>query len=305
MVADPVPKASDLRPLLPSPLELLDDDRLGRRGIRLWLKRDDLIHPDIPGNKWRKLKYNLADAAAGGHHILLTFGGAYSNHIRAVAAAGHHFGFRTIGMIRGEEHLPLNPVLRFAVEHGMTLEYLDRQTYRAKHSPAVVDPLRERFGDFFLLPEGGSNAAAVRGVAELPAELTIDYDYLCCACGTGGTLAGLAAGLPTGPRALGFAALKGADFLYDDVQRLQREANLETTNWSIELRYHFGGFARRNADLDRFIADFRDRHTIELEWVYVAKMMYGIVDMVEHAEFPQGTSIVAVVTGPAIPSARS
>src|SRR5207244_11706332 len=120
--------------------------------------------------------------------------------------------------IRGEEHLPLNPVLEFAVERGMTLEYLDRQTYRAKHSSVVVDPLRARFGGFFLLPEGGSNAAAVRGVAELPAELTIDYDYLCCACGTGGTLAGLAAGVPAGPRALGFAVLKGADFRNDDVQ---------------------------------------------------------------------------------------
>lgn len=298
-------KSGDVQPLLPSPLELLEDDRLVQRGVCLWLKRDDLIHPDIPGNKWRKLKYNLADAAAGGHQTLLTFGGAYSNHISAVAAAGHHFGFQTIGVIRGEEHLPLNPVLEFAVEHGMTLDYLDRQTYRAKHSPMVVDPLRERFGEFFLLPEGGSNAAAVRGVAELPAELTIDYDYLCCACGTGGTLAGLAGGVPAGSRALGFAVLKGADFLNDDVRRLQREANLETTIWSIELGYHFGGFARRNADLDRFITDFRERHAIDLEWVYVAKMMYGIFDMVERGEFAEGTSIVAVVTGPPTPSTRS
>lgn len=307
MAVDPthIVRGQGLGPLLPSPLEVLDDDRLRRRGVTLSLKRDDLIHPDIPGNKWRKLKYNLAEATAGGHYTLLTFGGAYSNHIRAVAAAGRLFGFRTIGVIRGEEHLPLNPVLAFAAEHGMTLEYLDRETYRRKHSLDVVDPLRQRFGEFFLLPEGGSNAAAVRGTAELPGELTTPYDVLCCACGTGGTLAGLAAGLPAGRRALGFAALKGADFLNDDVRRLQREAGTETTNWTIELRYHFGGFARRSAELGGFIDDFRERHAIDLEWVYVAKMMYGIVDMAQRGEFAPGTSIVAVVTGPAIPSTRN
>jgi 1-aminocyclopropane-1-carboxylate deaminase len=305
MVADPPSEDVDLRPLLPSPLQVLDDDRLTQRGVTLWLKRDDLIHPEIPGNKWRKLKYNLADAVAGSHRTLLTFGGAYSNHIRAVAAAGRIFGFRTIGVIRGEEHLPLNPVLQFAVQQNMTLEYMDRQTYRDKHSPAVVESLHARLGDFFLLPEGGSNAAAVRGVAELPAELTVDYDYLCSACGTGGTLAGLAAGLPPGRQALGFAALKGAYFLNEDVRRLQREANLATTNWSIDLRYHFGGFATRNANLNRFIAEFDERYAIELEWVYVAKMMYGILDMVGRGEFAEGSSIVAVVTGPATPSSHS
>lgn len=183
-----------VRPCLPSPVQELHDERVARRRVRLFLKRDDLIHPDLPGNKWRKLEYNLADAAACGARTLLTFGGAYSNHIRAVAAAGHHFGFATVGVIRGEEHLPLNPTLAFAVAHGMTLTYLDRTTYRAKNTPAVVSSLRHRFGEFFLLPEGGSNAAAVRGVAKLPAELTIPYDVVCCPCGTGGTLAGIAAG---------------------------------------------------------------------------------------------------------------
>ena len=297
--------ASRLSLRLPSPLEVLDDERLHRKGVRLLLKRDDLINPDIPGNKWRKLKYNLFDAAAAGKHTLLTFGGAYSNHIRAVAAAGHYFGFETIGVIRGEEHLPLNPQLDYAVRHGMTLDYLDRTTYREKSSAAVEEGLRQRFGDFFLIPEGGSNPAAVRGAAEIAAEFPPDYDVVCCPCGTGGTLAGLAVGLPPGTRALGFAALKGAGFLVDDVARLQREYGTVTDNWSIELDYHFGGFARRKPVLDEFIADFSRRHSIELEWVYVAKMLYGILDLVERGRIDSGTTVIAVVTGPAIPSTRT
>ncbi len=297
--------ASRLNLRLPSPLETLDDDRLSNRGVRLLLKRDDLINPEIPGNKWRKLKYNLFDAAASGKHTLLTFGGAYSNHIRAVAAAGYYFGFETIGVIRGEEHLPLNPALDYAVRHGMTLDYLDRATYRDKASAAVEERLRQRFGDFFLIPEGGSNAAAVRGAAEIVTELPPDYDVVCCPCGTGGTLAGLAVGLPSGKQAVGFAALKGAGFLVDDVEGLQRAYGTVTNNWTIELDYHFGGFARRTQLLNEFIAEFFRRHSIDLEWVYVAKMLYGIIDMAGHGRFDDGTTIVAVVTGPAMPSART
>ncbi len=297
--------ASRLSLRLPSPLEALDDERLHRKGVRLLLKRDDLINPDIPGNKWRKLKYNLFDAAAAGKHTLLTFGGAYSNHIRAVAAAGHYFGFETIGVIRGEEHLPLNPQLDYAVRRGMTLDYLDRTTFREKAGAAVEEGLRQRFGDFFLIPEGGSNPAAVRGAAEIAAEFPPDYDVVCCPCGTGGTLAGLAAGLPPGKRALGFAALKGAGFLVDDVARLQQEYGTVTDNWSIELDYHFGGFARRKPVLDEFIADFSRRHSIELEWVYVAKMLYGVFDLVERGSIKYGTTVIAVITGPAIPATRT
>src|SRR5690606_24126698 len=156
------------------------------------IKRDDLIHPDIPGNKWRKLKYNLAAARNTSATRLLTFGGAYSNHIRAVAAAGRIFGFETIGVIRGEENRPLNPSLQLAAGRGMLLAYLERTTYRAKPSPAVLDHPRARFGDFFLIPEGGSNTLALRGCAELVDEIEQDFDVICCASGTGGTLAGVA-----------------------------------------------------------------------------------------------------------------
>jgi 1-aminocyclopropane-1-carboxylate deaminase len=296
-----VSHAVPVRPLdlrLPSPLEELADGRLTRAGVRLYLKRDDLISPEIPGNKWRKLKYNLAAARAQGHQVLLTFGGAYSNHIRATAAAGYYFGFATIGVVRGEEHLPLNPSLDDAVRHGMRLVYLDRATYRDKMSPEVIAGLHGRFGDFYLLPEGGSNAVALRGCAEIPGEIGRPFDLICCPCGTGGTLAGLAHGLGAGQRALGFSALKGGQFLAGDVRSLQRAAfGSPSENWSIYHDFHFGGFAKRNPVLDEFITDFEKRHALALDWVYTAKMMYGLFDLVQRGALRPGTAAVALITG--------
>jgi 1-aminocyclopropane-1-carboxylate deaminase len=283
---------------VPSPVESLSDDFLCDLGIRVLLKRDDLIHPEVPGNKWRKLKYNLAEAADAGWRVILTFGGAYSNHIRATAAAGFHCNFSTIGIIRGEEHLPLNPSLAYAVSKGMRLSYLDRATYRRKTEPLVIDALRRRFGPFYLLPEGGTNELAVRGCSEVPAEIEQDFDVICCPCGTGGTLAGISAGLKQGQRAIGFSALKGGGFLADEVAELQRRTfGRCSDNWSIEDRFHFGGFARRTSELDGFIADFRARHKLNLEWIYVAKMMYGIYALSKEGKFTPGTCIVALITG--------
>lgn len=283
---------------VPSPLVDLRDDAMERHGVQLHIKRDDLVHPDIPGNKWRKLKYNIAEAKKQQVSTLLTFGGAYSNHIRATAAAGRYFGFRTVGIIRGEEHLPLNSSLRYAVDMGMRLSYLDRMSYRKKNSPDVLDGLADEFGDFYLIPEGGSNELAMAGCHELPQEIDTDFDVICCACGTGATLAGIAAGLEPGQRALGFSALKGGSFLRDDVARLQARAfGGETGNWSIETDFHMGGYARRNRELDDFIDSFRRRHGVLLDWVYVAKMMYGIFSLTAQGRFPRGTTLVAVVTG--------
>lgn len=292
-------------PAPPVPLTELRDDRVERAGVRLLLKRDDLLHPLLPGNKYRKLRHNLARAAELGHQTLLTYGGAYSNHIRAVAAAGAEFGFRTIGVIRGEEHLPLNDTLAFAAGCGMRLVYMDRTSYRAKDAPEAIEALRRRFGDFYRLPEGGSNELAVRGCAELPAEIDVPFDVVCCPVGTGGTLAGIAAGLPAGRRALGFSVLKGGRFLAEAVTRLQRATYgaAGPANWTINHDFHAGGYAKRNADLDAFIADFARRHGMRLEWVYVAKMLWGIVTLAERGEFPPGTTIVAVITAPMIPDA--
>ena len=287
-------------PRLPSPVEELHDDRLAARRVRLYLKRDDLIHPEIPGNKWRKLKHNLSAAREQGHSKLLTFGGAYSNHIRATAAAGHYLDFSTLGIIRGEEHVPLNRSLRYAAGLGMQLSYMDRTTYRRKHEPDIIAGLREKHGNFYLLPEGGSNTLAVRGCAELPAELGIEFDVICCPVGTGGTLAGVAASLLPEQRALGVAVLKGGQFLAGDVAELQRqEYAAVSANWSIEYGFHFGGFAKSTPELHAFIDDFERRHDLRLDWIYVAKMMYGVFALVEQGKFASQSVIVAVVTGPA------
>jgi 1-aminocyclopropane-1-carboxylate deaminase len=286
-------------PRLPSPLQEITDPGLGDAGFRLILKRDDLISAELPGNKWRKLTHNLEAARQGGYRTLLTFGGAYSNHVRATAAAGAIYGFATIGVIRGEEHRPLNPSLRYAADRGMRLIYLDRASYRRKASAEITGALHQRFGDFYLLPEGGSNALAAWGCAELVAEITVPFDVLGVPCGTGGTLAGVAAGLREGQRAIGFSALRGgAGFLPAAVRALQDEAfGGPCGAWQIDDEFHFGGFARRTPELDAFIAGFRARHGLTLDWVYVAKMLYGLYAHAQRGTFAPGTTVVAVITG--------
>ncbi|MFF4097097.1 1-aminocyclopropane-1-carboxylate deaminase/D-cysteine desulfhydrase [Streptomyces sp. NPDC001834] len=285
-----------LRPRLPSPLEEAHDDRFARRGVRLLLKRDDLIHPDLPGNKWRKLAPSLR-AAAG--RTVLTFGGAYSNHLRATAAAGRLLGFPTIGVVRGDElaDRPLNPSLARCAADGMTLRFVDRATYRAKSDPEVLAGLRRSFGECFVVPEGGSNALAVRGCAVLGRELRGRADVVAVACGTGGTLAGLAAGLAPGQRALGVPVLRGG-FLGDAVRELQREAfGGPSGAWSLDGRFHFGGYARTTSELHAFADDFEQRHALPVERLYVAKLLFALTTLAEEGALPAGATVVAVVTG--------
>jgi 1-aminocyclopropane-1-carboxylate deaminase len=275
----------------------LVDNRLG--SVRVLLKRDDLIDPVLSGNKWRKLKYQLAEARSGDASTLLTFGGAYSSHVRAVAAAGRRFGFATVGVIRGEER-PFNTRLAAAVEDGMHLHYLDRMNYRRKTAPDLLADLRHEYGDFFLIPEGGSAPLALRGCSELIGEIGEVFDLIVCPVGTGGTLAGLSAGLVGPRRALGFSVLRGAQYLDGEVARLQAEEFAQPlANWSIDHRFHFGGYARRTPELEDFVADFRQRHGLLLDWVYVAKAMYGLLACIEEGGIQASATVVFVVTGPA------
>jgi 1-aminocyclopropane-1-carboxylate deaminase/D-cysteine desulfhydrase-like pyridoxal-dependent ACC family enzyme len=291
-----------------SPLQRLQSDFLDNAEVQLYLKRDDLIHPLFGGNKWRKLKYNLIHAREQNIDTLLTFGGAWSNHIHATAAAGKHFGFQTIGIIRGEEHEPLNPTLTFAKSQGMQLHYIDRQQYRHKNDPRFIEELKRRFGNIYILPEGGSNQLAIRGCEEIVPEVnqqlsqqdSTDFDYICCASGTGATLAGLASMIKPGQQATGFSVLKG-DFLQHEVRHFM-EAN-EThdmsaiSNWHVENRYHFGGYAKASDELINFIRTFKTQYGVELDAVYTGKMFYGLFDMIRSAEFPPGSSIVAIHSG--------
>jgi 1-aminocyclopropane-1-carboxylate deaminase/D-cysteine desulfhydrase-like pyridoxal-dependent ACC family enzyme len=283
------------------------DARFAARGVRLLLKRDDLVHPLLPGNKWRKLVPNLRDALDGGHRTVLTFGGAWSNHLRATAAAGRLLGLATVGVVRGDElaSRPRNPSLARCAADGMTLHFVSRAEYRRRHEPEWVAGLRERFGPFLAVPEGGSNAAAVRGCARLGAELRGHADVAVVACGTGGTLAGLAAGLagargPAGgtARALGVPVVRGG-FLGGEVARLQRSAfGGPRGDWALADGFHGGGYARVDASLDAFAADFADRHGLPpLDRVHVAKMLRGLCALVGEGAFPHGSTVVAVITG--------
>ncbi|MFH0178953.1 1-aminocyclopropane-1-carboxylate deaminase/D-cysteine desulfhydrase [Streptomyces cacaoi] len=293
---------TDLRPRLPSPLQEVSDDRFGRYGVRLLLKRDDLIHPELIGNKWRKLAPNLERAAG---RTLLTFGGAYSNHLRATAAAGRLLGLPTVGVVRGDEltDRPLNPSLARCAADGMRLHFVDRSTYRRKTEPDVLGRLRDTVGapDAYVVPEGGSNAAAVRGCRALGEELRGRTDLVALACGTGGTLAGLAAGLAPGQRALGIPVLRGG-FLDDAIQELQEEAfGGRRGEWRLDERFHFGGYARVTPELETFAADFERRHGVPVERLYVAKSLYGLVVLAEEGAFARGTTVTAVITGRPFP----
>ncbi|UKY52613.1 1-aminocyclopropane-1-carboxylate deaminase/D-cysteine desulfhydrase [Streptomyces inhibens] len=303
---EPLPDPRALRPRLPSPLQEIDDEPFARRGIRLLLKRDDLIHPDLPGNKWRKLEPNLRAAATAGERALLTFGGAYSNHLRATAAAGRLLGFATIGVVRGDElaGAPLNPSLARCAADGMRLHFIDRSRYRRKSDPDVLAALHDRFGAFRVIPEGGSNSLAAQGCTELGRELreTPDtlVDTVAVACGTGGTLAGLAAGLGPRQRALGLPVLKGGrpHFLQETVEELQRAAfGGPRGDWRLDDRFHCGGYARRTPELDAFADTFEDRHGLPLERIYVAKLLYGLTTLAEEGAFAPGSTVAAVITG--------
>ncbi|MWA13559.1 pyridoxal-phosphate dependent enzyme [Streptomyces sp. BA2] len=299
------------RPRLPSPLQELQDDRFTRQGVTLTLKRDDLIHPDLPGNKYRKLFLNLDAAVAAGHEALLTFGGAYSNHLRATAAAGRLLGMTTIGVVRGDElaDRPLNPSLTQCAADGMRLHFIDRATYRRKTEPEVLAALLHAAGakDPYVIPEGGSNSLAVQGCTALGEELRGRTHTAAVACGTGGTLAGLAAGLAPDQRALGIPVLKGG-FLGPEIQALQQRAfGAATANWHLDERFHFGGYARTSSELTAFANDFEDRHGLPVERVYVAKLLYALTALSEEGAFSPGSNVTAVITAtePASPAAQS
>lgn len=282
-----------------APIQKIDDPRLDKFNLQLFIKREDLLHPYISGNKWRKLKYNLQAAKEQGEETLLSFGGAYSNHIAATAAAGQEWGFHTIGIIRGEEHQPLNPTLQFAQQQGMKLRYMDRVTYKSKSTAAVTAMLLEQFGSFYPLPEGGSNALAVKGCTEILDDFDPSrYDFICSSCGTGGTLAGLVAGMDRQGQLLGFPALKGGSFLKPAIDTLTQAYNGQVYhNFQLMTDYHFGGYAKWKPELINFINIFHDVTGIMLDPVYTGKLLFGIYDLAQQHYFKPGSKILAIHTG--------
>ncbi|MGB3146105.1 MAG: pyridoxal-phosphate dependent enzyme [Maribacter sp.] len=262
--------------------------------ITLFVKREDLIHPYISGNKYRKLKYNLIEAEKKGFETVLTFGGAYSNHIAATAFAASEKGFKSIGIIRGEElkeKWAQNPTLKKAHADGMLFRFVSREMYRKKSESSFLSDLEIEFGEYYLIPEGGTNTLAVKGCEEILTKADEDFDIVATCVGTGGTIAGLINSIEQHQQVIGFPALKG-DFLQQDIEEM-----VDNKRWSLNSDYHFGGYGKITEELVLFINDFKKRTDIPLDPIYSGKMLYGLLDMVKHDTFAPRTKILAVHTG--------
>lgn len=284
---------------LETPLQELKDARLDKAGVRLLVKREDLNHPHVSGNKWWKLKYNVSQAVEEHHDTILTFGGAFSNHIYATAAAAKEVGLRSTGVIRGERILPLNSTLSFAEQQGMKLQFVSREAYRQKNTPAFKDELEKQFGRFYLIPEGGTNSLAIKGCAEFAEKLKeIDYNYLCLAVGTGGTMAGIISSLKGERKIIGIPVLKDANFLHNEISKLVHDfCGHSYGNWSLLTSYHYGGYAKVTKALLDFVSAMKDRHDLPLEPVYTGKLMLAMMTEIEAGSFPRGSTLLVLHTG--------
>lgn len=262
--------------------------------VELFIKREDRIHSFISGNKYRKLKYNLQEAKKLGYGTLLTFGGAFSNHIAAVAAAGNEFGHKTVGVIRGDElanKVNENPTLQFAQSQGMQFKFVSRTDYRSKEENSFIKSLENEFGNFYLVPEGGTNELAVKGCEEILKDEDKMFNYICCAVGTGGTISGLINASKLYQEILGFPALKG-DFLSVNISKF-----VSKKNWQLITDYHFGGYAKVNKELIDFINQFKNSYNIPLDPVYTGKLMFGVIKMIEANYFKKNSKILVIHTG--------
>ena len=273
---------------------LTQEIKLSNPKFSLFIRREDLIHPFISGNKFRKLKYNLIQAKAENQDTLLTFGGAFSNHIAATAFAGREYGFKTIGIIRGDElesKILINPTLKFAQECGMKFKFVTRENYRHKTETDFVENLKNEFGDFYYVPEGGTNEFAVQGCEEILSKVDSEYDFVCTAVGTGGTISGIINSSLPHQKVLGFPALKG-DFLNDEIRKFVRN-----DNWELITDYHFGGYGRVNPELIAFINQFYVENQIPLDPIYTGKMVFGVMDLISSNYFPEHSRILLIHTG--------
>ena len=301
----------------PPSLQKIDDPAISASGVNLFILRLDQIHPHISGNKWYKLKYNMEEVRRQRAEGIITFGGAYSNHIAATAAAGKEFGIKTIGIIRGDElaspserspsdrpspkereEQPLNPTLRFAKDCGMQLHFVPRQEYQKKEASPLIHSIIKSFNNWYLLPEGGTNELAIKGCAEILSLIDIPFDFVCCPVGTGGTLTGIISSLTKNQQALGFSVLKAADHPEKDIRAWLLNQHISTSaNWHISHEYHFGGYGKYTPELLKFIDAFEKQTSIPLDQVYTSKMMFGIYDLIEKKHFPKNSTVIAIHTG--------
>ncbi|MEZ4910923.1 MAG: pyridoxal-phosphate dependent enzyme [Saprospiraceae bacterium] len=287
---------SDLNLQVPSPLQRMSSPLFDDKGLRVFIKRDDMIHSAISGNKWRKLKGNLLKAEANGAKTIITFGGAFSNHLAATAAACRALDLPCVGLVRGEIDV-FNPTLFFCSSMGMKLISIPRQQYRDKLCCDQTQMLISAFPNPYVIPEGGTNQEAFMGVGELWHELANQLksiNYIILASGTGGTAAGLLQNLVIPTKVISIPVLKGG-FMKDMILKWCKPEMADKLD--VIDGYHFGGYAKDDPILDKFIRDFRQRFEIDLDSVYTGKAMYALFDLVKQDYFPSGSNIVFIHTG--------
>ncbi|WP_010135189.1 1-aminocyclopropane-1-carboxylate deaminase/D-cysteine desulfhydrase [Ochrovirga pacifica] len=272
---------------------------LKEKEVELFVKREDLLHPFISGNKFRKLKYNLQKAKELGKTSLLTFGGAYSNHILATAAAGKEYGFGTLGVIRGEElgedvskTLSKNATLQKAANFGMEFLFVSRAAYQQKHQEAYIKGLLEMYPNSYVLPEGGTNALAIKGCEEILTSSDDCFTHIACAMGTGGTVTGIINASKKYQNVGVYPALKG-NWIQEEMLKLQPNKN----NWTLFKEYHFGGYGKVTQELVTFINTFKQQTQISLDPIYTGKMMYGLLKEIEQNQLKKGSKVLAIHTG--------
>ena len=280
-------------PTLPKILiQEIRSEFLSKHNVQLYIQRDDLIHSEISGNKWRKLKYNINEYFFQDCQNIVTFGGAYSNHIAATAAVGKLLKIQTHGIIRGEE--VMNSTLKKAEKNGMILHFISREEYKKKDKSKLVVDLLNALNSPYIIPEGGSNLLGLKGCEEIVQN--VDFDVVACACGTGSTFSGIISSLQENQRAIAFSVLKGGDFLEADIVKNLQLLQSNHQNWKLETNFHFGGYAKYKPELIEFIREFWQKNSIQLDPVYTGKAMYGLYSLIESGQL-SGKKTLFIHTG--------
>ncbi|WP_448245374.1 1-aminocyclopropane-1-carboxylate deaminase/D-cysteine desulfhydrase [Thalassotalea agariperforans] len=282
-----------------SPVQQINHPIFTKHDLTVFVKRDDLIHPVISGNKWRKLKYNLFHAKSQGYQGVLSFGGAYSNHLHALAYAGYQQGLMTKAIVRGEPHYLANSTLSQASKWGMQCQFVDRKSYRLREDKDYLFTLQKNNPDYYIVPEGGSNPHALTGVGELINELAqqVSYESLLVPVGSGGTIAGLIAADNNQHQLLGIAVLKQADYLINHIKNLLPAEAKAYNNWQLLTQFHRGGYAKFSREDEQNIYQFNQATGITFEPVYSGKMILALLDLIAQGYFKAGSRIVLVHTG--------
>lgn len=274
-------------------LQPIFNTSFAENNIEVSLLRLDEIHPTVNGNKWFKLKYNLQYAIENNYEGIATFGGQFSNHIYSAAAAANLLNIKSIGIVAGANPQQLSHTLLFAQEKNMQLHFVSREDYRKKNEEAQLAEWQKLFPQYCFVPEGGTNNLAVKGVGEVLNLIEADFDYIVTACGTGGTLAGLASKIKPSQKAVGISILKGEDQLTNSIKKLIGSDK----NFEVITGYHFGGYAKTTDELRKFIQTFYSETGILVEQVYTAKMLLAVIDLAKKKYFKEKSSVVLVHTG--------